>query len=437
MNRVDDSVGDRRAIEALRNGVPNADAVRVLGSGQQLVEETFLQRLSEVDGAARAGRQVPGLLVKGGFGTGKSHLLKYLQVKAVSENFVCSHVVVSKETPLFNPAKVYRAAIESAVGLRLNGQAIKAMALGLRQETPSYAELYIWANRPDAGVHQVFPATLLLHERLKNDPEFVERITSFWSGDPLKIADVKRELRQVKAAATFDLKGKLPPSLPLERFRFAARLIRGAGYKGWVLLLDEIELVGRFNVAQRAKSYAELARWMGANEGAQFPGLMAVGAITDDFDLAVLQQKGDRDVIGPRLRSKGTLDSDLVAAQAEAGMRIIEQAAMRLTPPNETVLRQTYGTLKDIHARAYGWEPPDVDVGHRSTTRAMRSYVRRFINEWDLKRLYPDAVLNTQDDPLSPTYVNDPALQQPSHDDGDDDTDQLQEQDDDSLSGPI
>ena len=77
------TVDYRRALEALRNGVPNADAVRVLGSNQENVEQHFLERLASMEEAVAGERQVRGLLVEGGFGTGKSHLLKYLQDKAV------------------------------------------------------------------------------------------------------------------------------------------------------------------------------------------------------------------------------------------------------------------------------------------------------------------------------------------------------------------
>ena len=414
------TVDYRRALEALRNGVPNADAVRVLGSNQEKVEQHFLERLASMEEAVAGERQVPGLLVAGGFGTGKSHLLKYLQDKAVSENFVCSHIVISKETPLFDPAKVYRAAIEAAVVPDKVGQAIQEIGLGVKQDTPAYAALYKWANCDDSGVGQIFPATLLLHERLKGDPELVAEIISFWSGDNLTPTRVRKGLKQINSAASFDLKTVKQSQtvkqrqLALQRFTFAPRLMLGAGYRGWVLLIDEVELIGRYSLLQRGKSYAELARWMGQIEGQEYPGLMAVAAITDDFAAKVLQEKEDRDKIGPRLRSKETHDFSILAAQAEVGMRIIERDALTLARPDADVLDQTYLKLKDIHARAYGWEPPDVESGDKTMRREMRSYVRRWINEWDLKRLYPEAAVSIEEQELQPTYEEDRDLEQSS-----------------------
>src|SRR5215831_4495817 len=92
--------------------------------------------------------------------------------------------------------------------------------------------------------------------------------------------------------------------LPFERFRFTARMAAGAGYKGWLLLIDEVELIGRYTFLQRAKSYAELARWMGLLEEC-YPGILTIAAITDTFDPEVLVGKGDLSSIRPELENRG------------------------------------------------------------------------------------------------------------------------------------
>ncbi|MFQ5915990.1 MAG: hypothetical protein ACE5JS_22680, partial [Nitrospinota bacterium] len=69
-------VESRRAIEALRAGVPNRYAVRELGCAQARIEEEFVRRLDETRDGLIQGRQASGLLVGGDFGTGKSHLFE-------------------------------------------------------------------------------------------------------------------------------------------------------------------------------------------------------------------------------------------------------------------------------------------------------------------------------------------------------------------------
>ena len=78
-----DRLACRRAIEALRNGVPNREAVRILGSTQPHAEEQFKMLLQADDGRAAAAGH--GLLISGDFGTGKSHLLEHFEHLALEQ----------------------------------------------------------------------------------------------------------------------------------------------------------------------------------------------------------------------------------------------------------------------------------------------------------------------------------------------------------------
>lgn len=422
MNNDSRRIDCRRALEALRNGVPNRDAVRVLGGGQPEVERRFLEQLAAVESAVQEERQVPGFLIAGGYGSGKSHLLEFFEHLALSENFVCSRIVISKETPLYDPAKVYAAAIESAVVPGLTGQAIKEIALCLQPDSKRYVEFFKWANQDDSGISALFPATLLLHERLRNDPEMVEEITSFWSGEKMSIKRARDGLRQIGQTSAYVLKAIPVRELALQRFGFAAGLVLGAGYRGWVLLIDEVELIGRYSLLQRGKSYAELARWMGKIEGRRYPGLTAVAAITDDFESGVLREKGDRDAVGPRLQSKGTDEFRALSACAEAGMRIIERDAITLSTPDRSTLEHTYDQLRKIYRDAYGWTPPPFVSPNWAVSKAMRSYVRRWINEWDLQRLFPYEKREIEERVLKPDYTEDKNLEQDAQINGIDET---------------
>ncbi len=382
------SVERRRALEALRAGVPNRDAVAVLGSMQQGVEDRFGQLVAAV-GALPGGPAPGGMLIGGGFGSGKSHVLEHLGHVALSEGFVVSKVVVSKETPLYDPAKVYRAAIEQAKVPGRPGSAIDEIAVGLQVDSDRYAELYRWAHQDDAPVDSRFAATLFLHEYARGDEEFADRIVRFWAGDPLPVADLRRRLKEAGAAATYRLAGISERDLSLQRFRFVARLMQAAGYAGWVVLLDEVELIGRYTSLQRAKSYAEVARWARGDRDDPAAPLCAVLTTVDDFDTQVLVGKNDVVLIPMRLRAKGTVADELLAGQAEVGMRIIEREQVRLQPPGREELDRTYAQLEHIHAEAYGWDPPVVPGLERLASNRMRQYVRAWINEWDLRRLDP------------------------------------------------
>jgi hypothetical protein len=219
-------------------------------------------------------------------------------------------------------------------------------------------------------------------------------------------------LRSINQLPSYSFQGQSARQLAPQRLRFVLDLIKGAGYRGWVVLMDEIELVANYSLLQRARSYAELARWMGQVPDESYPGLIVVGTVTTDFAHVVLEEKGDRDYVGPRLRSRETDEYNIVAARAESGMRMIERDVHVLSEPDDTTLRTVYDRLKDIYSQGYRWTAPDINHGIAlGGRRRMRSYIRRWINEWDLRRLYPDAQPDIEETEVRFNYKEDTTLE--------------------------
>ena len=264
MSAQNDRTANRRAIEALRAGVPNRDAVSQLGCNHPDVEARFDQLLRNVENSLGSGAAVPGLLVAGDFGAGKSHLLEFLHHKALQENFACSKVVISKESSLADPAKLFRAAIaELRVPARV-GTGVANVTSGLATDTARYTDFFSWAGQEASGLAPHFGGSLYVHE-YGGDMEFRSRVERFWAGDPLTNRDLGEKLRLLGQQTAYPLQ-KLPVArlLAFQRFRFLARLIAAAGYGGWVVFIDEVELIGQYSFKTRARAYAEFARWMGA-----------------------------------------------------------------------------------------------------------------------------------------------------------------------------
>ncbi len=430
---TDELVARRRAIEALRSGVPSWDAVALLGSGQPEAEDRFAELLDQVRQPGRPdGRPSCELLLGGGFGTGKSHLLTHLGHLASSSDVLVSTVVISKETPLHDPVKTFRAAIGGAVDPgRIRGVLADAVA-SLEPDTARYAEFSRWVNSPASDLGERFAATLLCHERMRGgevpgSDETVDALVRFWGGEPLRVGDLRRALKSVGAAGLFSFAPVQASELARQRFRFFARLLRAAGRTGWVILFDEVELIGRYTVLQRGRSYAELARWLGDWVAGQELPLVAVLAMTDDFEAAVLSGGGnagagkgarraaackdDRNLLPAKLRAKQTADWDGTAALAEAGMRHIEHDMLILEPPDDSELDRAYATLRQLHADAFSWSPPDVAGLERPGATRMRQYVRAWVNEWDLLRLDPALRPGTMTVEIASDYREDAALE--------------------------
>ncbi len=399
----------RRAVEALRCGVPSRDAVAALGSGQGEIEDRFGELLDRV-GTVRPD-DARGLLLGGGFGAGKSHVLAHLAHLALERGYVVSRVVVSKETPLHDPAKVLRAAVEAAVSPGGGVGAVAEAAASLDPGSPAYAQLLTWAGGTGAPVDEWFPVTLELYSRvLASEEDFSEAIVRYWSGDRLPVADVRRHAKWAGIGRPA-LAAVPARELATQRFRFLARLFVAAGFEGWLLFFDEVELIGRYTLLQRGRSYAELVRWLRSDPDDPASPLASVLAMTDDFEAAVLSAKNDRELVPTKLRARQSPEWDDIAGRAETGMRLVERDMVLLRTPDDAELDYAYQRLKALHSEAFGWSAPDVAGLERLGATRMRQYVRAWINEWDLVRLDPAFAPDTEVSPLAFSYAEQPELE--------------------------
>ena len=406
----------RVALEALRNGVPNSEAVKMLGCNQPEAESRFEKLL----GAAANEDDALGMLVSGEFGSGKSHLLTHLEHQALKRGFVCSKVAISKETPLYDLGKVFKSAMDNGRMPDRSGRLIEELGQSLRPNSEEYADFFEWAHNTEAnGLSQMFPASLIVHER-SNDLELNSEIENFWAGDRILISRVKRELRAIGQHMSYSFRAPKAADLPPQRLRFIIELIKAAGYKGWVVLLDEIELTAQYSLLQRGRSYAELSRWLGQTSGQRYPGLVVVGTVTGDFALEIISPDGtkkDRDYVAPRLEARY---SHLVPA-AETGMRLIEQECIPLNEPTDDDVHDTMERLREIYSTAYDWDAPSLPAPDRGASyqNRMRYKVRTSINEWDLLRLYPDYAPDTDVRAFHHSYEENKDLEKTTKDDAD------------------
>ena len=408
----------RLALEALRSGVPNREAVRIMGCNQPRAEARFAEMLTRAMDADSPPDNSQGMLVSGDFGSGKSHLLAHLEHQALSQNFICSKVVISKETPLYDLGKVFTSAMESGRMPDRSGRLIEELAQAMNPDSDEYAAFFRWANDAASSglIHPIFPASLLVHERSR-DLELNAEIESGWAGDRILTSKVKNGLKQIGQQRNYTFSAPMAADLPPQRLRFAIGLIRAAGYRGWVVLIDEIELIGSYSILQRGRSYAELSRWMGQAVSETYPELVVVGTVTDDFASAIISPDGtkkDRDYMGPKLQASSRYNS--IAARAETGMRLLERECEPLSPPSDDDVSATVEKLRQLYSDAYDWKAPPLEgkAGGAGFQGRMRYKVRAAINEWDLLRLYPGSRPETESDEYKPGYKEDAALEQES-----------------------
>lgn len=371
----------KRAIESLRSGVPSSAAVDAVGSGQEQLSDRFRDLLKRADQKAAEGSQCRGLMIRAGFGEGKSHLLTAFEHIALEQSYAVSRLVISKETPLNVPAKLLVSAVENLRVPGAIGRGLDEVGLLLRKrfQSPEYDGLM--EQLKQGKLDHRFAVTLHIFKDAIHDEEIIDRVLRFWSGESFGVSELKRIMRDL-GIADFRLESMKARELALQTFTFLPMMLRAAGLRGWVILVDELELIGRYGKVARGQSYAELARWFGALEQEQRPGLVTVGAITSDFERDVLIDKGDLDNMALFIGTRNVNPS-----HAELGMRMIQGAEL-LVEHDEALLKKAYVTLRHLHSRAYNWEAPDVVWPEVLGATPMRTFVRAWINAWDVRRIY-------------------------------------------------
>jgi len=279
--------------------VPNRAAIRQMGTEQTGIEHAFEAALA----AAWADAGAAGIGLAGGFGTGKSHLLGYLAEVARQQGFVVSRVVVSKETPLSHPGHVLAAALRDATLPDRPDDPVAACVAILRTRPEALDALEVAVNTPGGGFPPIFAAGVFLLRRAATAPEMLRRIARLWSGAKVSMPAIRQALTAAGAGRMFPLKA-VAAEFTGHLARFVPLLFRAADYAGWCILLDEVELIGRYTPLQRALAYAGLSALLGLEGARRLPGVVTAYAITDDFATAVINARLDPLPLAERASSR-------------------------------------------------------------------------------------------------------------------------------------
>lgn len=383
-----DVLDARKAIEALRSGVPSRTALKELGSTDTDLIDVFMSRLECVrnaKGTEPLGYQAP-------FGQGKTHLLIQLRTLAEEAGFATSVVVVSPETPLGNPVAVLAEISRNASVADKLGNALRELLPSARTNTDEWASLRIWAT--EAEIVQRFQALMFLYEEYSADTEFQARILEDIQGKPMTQAEINHALKEIDQRAAYNLRGTPPlRALAPERIRVLARWFRAYGRHGLVVFFDELERLGSFSQKQRMLAYEQIDWWtrITREDGS---ALLPVWFTTDD--LAAITEKDERGVASELFGGLSDSESKTSIAERQAasprwrGIQALSNLSL-LEPPDVHALRALQTRLAELYGRAYSIERIS-DLEIQSQPSSIREEIRRWIAYWDMERLYPGYV---------------------------------------------
>ena len=338
-------VSDRNAahiIEALRSGVPS----RAVGEYFSEARPDMLDRMRRRMDAVRETGRSDGVLFTGRYGEGKTHLLNTLFNMASSSNMVVSYVSLGKETPVDKPYLLYQklAANTYLPGAKQPG--FRAKLEELSRGSGVSGELLAYAAK-ELDTDKLY---YLLRAMLETqDEEERSLFLADLEGDLATNAAVKRSYRRIAGAPAKFNQNFSKVKHGMDYFYFLSHLFRQLGYGGWVLLLDEAELIGRMGKRVRARSYRTMQAFL--DPSPRLEGVFSVFAFSSSYLEDVIDKKHERE----NIRAVFAEEPEALKA-ADATLDAMLDAP-ELAPLTKAEVLQVLMQIQELHGRAYDWDP--------------------------------------------------------------------------------
>lgn len=329
----------RHIIEALRSGIPSRAVGQYFSEARPRMMKEISARLDMVCNEGKSN----GMVVCGKYGEGKTHLLNTVFNLAHSNHMVVSLLSLSKETPMDKLYLIYQKIIQNTY-------------LPMRQQPGFMHELEkLSANSPIANEMQLYAAKQLETDKLyylfrsylnteDSDEKFL--LQADLEGDFVANAPLKKIYRRI-----FNQPVKYNVNFTKTKhcgdyFSFMSHLFTQMGYHGWVILIDETELMGRLGKKARLNAYRNMARFLLPE-----PSLEAV------FSIFALSASYVEDVIEGK-REHENLEA--VYLEEPEPIRTVLDLLVKspqLAPLTKEEIQQVLYKIQEFHGKAYAWTP--------------------------------------------------------------------------------
>jgi hypothetical protein len=280
----------REIVDALRRGTVPARGLSAFAVGTERFAATLDDDLRNV-AAGGAGFKA----VRGEYGSGKTFAVRWLAERARTAGFATAEVQISEgETPLHHLETVYRRLCERLTTTDAAGGALRTVvdswlfalhddavaggtdpndvaALGRAVDDLAERRLGTVATQAPA-----LAAVLRTYRRalVDDDAPLAEGLLAWLGGQPHVAASIKR---------AGGIRGNLDHDGALAFLAGLLSILRGAGYAGLVLVLDEVETLQRVRSDVRDRALNALRQLIDEVDQGRYPGLYLVITGTPSF----------------------------------------------------------------------------------------------------------------------------------------------------------
>ena len=329
----------RHIIEALRSGVPSRAVGEYFSEARPKVMKEISGRMDMVceDGKSN------GMIICGKYGEGKTHLLNTVFNLAHSNHMVVSYLSLSKETPMDKLYLVYQKVLQSTYLPRRQQPGFMHELEKISAGSPVANEMLLYAAKhlETDKLYYLFRSYLNTED---SDEKFL--LQADLEGDFITNASLKKIYRRIFGQPVKYNVNFSKTKHCRDYFSFMSHLFTQMGYHGWVLLIDETELMGRLGKKTRLKAYNNMANFL-------LPDLCP----ETTFTIFALSASYVEDVIEGK-HEYANLEEVFPENQepARTVLNLLSRAP-QLLPLTKDEINEVLCKIQDFHGRAYGWTP--------------------------------------------------------------------------------
>ncbi len=329
----------RHVIEALRSGIPS----RAVGQYFSEARPGIMKEISgHLDETCETGKS-KGMIIAGKYGEGKTHLLNTVFSMAHSNNMVVSYLSLSKETPFDKLYLVYQKLVNNTFLPKRVQPGFTQILEKMTPGSPAANELLLYAAK-----HLETDKLYYLLRAYLNTEDLDEKfmLQADLEGDFIANVLLKQIYRRI-----YNERVKYHVNFSKTKhcgdyFSFLSRLFRLMGYNGWVILIDETELIGRLSKKARLNAYRNMAQFLLPDE--RLEGIYTLFALGASYTEDVIETKHDYENL-----------EEIYPEQQEPIRTVLNliTRAQQLAPLTDSEIREVLKKIQVFHGRAYDWNP--------------------------------------------------------------------------------
>jgi hypothetical protein len=374
-------------IESLRSGIPTRRSTRLLPDIRESVSSRILGDLTRFD----AGVIPSGRLIWGQYGQGKTHALTTIEHLALDHNFAVSRISLSREVSCHNLMNFYS---QIAPRIRTPDSTLEGIQQYLNRMQP--AEIGRSALFEGGRYANALPLQVL-DDYYFAEGEDKEKLYGDLLGVRLPVGELGRIHRMIKGSTQPNFKFKVTEHASAY-FGLMADLIQLCGFEGWVILIDEVELIGRLGKLSRFNAYRNLnwlLNWQGTMKYPIYTVAAAATRLQDDLWYG--KTNDDRTMMPELARARS--GEEAAAEMTQFFTRAIDAEALKILPAQEADLVLLLETITRLHGEAYQWAAAlsGTDLIRQLGAQPVRTYIRAALEYLDLEYLYGQTQIPTTD----------------------------------------